>query len=107
MLPRRTRGSRSSLQLDFQFSEAAGDPARDRAGREREGVADHLVALVPAEKAVEDLPAGLAERVQAGLDGQRLVERRERRVDLGRFVAFEVDRGLAAGGAELVDAEAP
>src|SRR6478735_4629108 len=53
--------------------EAAGNPARDRAGRELELRADRAVALVAAEEAIEDLVALTPGPVECGMHRQRLV----------------------------------
>src|SRR5687767_4817907 len=49
----------SSLECFPQLSEATRDAARNRPGRELEGLPDRLVALVAREEAVEDLLAVL------------------------------------------------
>ena len=64
----------SSLELGSQFHEAAGDPARDRAGRQVERLADALVALVTGEEAVEDL-AAVAREASRALRGRRAPRR--------------------------------
>src|SRR5919198_1581477 len=47
----------SSLEHATQPIEAARDPARDRAGRDRELLTDRPIALVAGKEAVEDLAA--------------------------------------------------
>ena len=72
----------SSLELRAQLTEAARDPARDRPGREIEGLADRPVALVAGEKAVEDLAAAAGKGAQSVVHVESLVEPLERRVEL-------------------------
>ena len=95
-LTRRSTRSQSSLELRPELPEAARDPARDRPRRQVERLADRLVALVAAEEAIEHLPARLADRLEAGADGQRLVEQRERLVEAAGVELVELRRRLPA-----------
>src|ERR687885_1560010 len=54
---RRGSADSSSLEHATQPIEAARDPARDRAARDRELLADRPIALVTSEEAVEHLSA--------------------------------------------------
>src|SRR5205814_8750943 len=87
--------------------EAARDAARDRPGRQLERVADRPVALVAAEEALEDLPARVADRLQAGAHRQRLVQRRQGLVHPRRLEIVELRGAFAPAAAQAVDAAPP
>src|SRR6185503_6794282 len=96
----------SSLELSPEFPQAARDPARDRPGRNVEGLADHPVALVAAEEPVQDLGAVLRKVLQRLVDHQRLVDALELvagSLDLEDLL----DRRLAGARTEAVDAQPP
>ena len=58
------------FQLGLQLVQAARDAARDRAGRQVEGIADRPVALVAREESIEDV-AGTALRAPGAPAGRR------------------------------------
>ena len=86
--------------------EAAGDPARDRAGRDVERLADRAVALVAGEEAVEDLAALRSEsrsRPRAPSS-----PRRARSITSSAAGSSTSSTGtIAAGRAEAVEAAVP
>src|SRR5437763_776198 len=86
-----------------QLPEAPGDAARDRAGRELEGVADRAVALVAGEEAVEDLPARLRQPRDRLVHSERLVQIGQDRLLICR--QHVVRRPLAALRGDAVEAE--
>jgi hypothetical protein len=101
----RTRGPASSLHPRAQLGQAARDPARDRARRQVELLADRAVALVPGEEAVEDLPAVLGQLGQELAHHPGLLEPLDRLV---RLAAVDLLHRLdAARVAQAVEAAAP
>src|SRR5439155_8296777 len=85
--------------------EAAGDPARNRPRRDRERLADRVVALVACEEAIENLATALGQRVQRIVHGERVIEAQERLVD-PRRLELVAARLLAPARPEAVDAAA-
>src|SRR5205823_3678540 len=94
-------------ELAAELLEAAGDPARDRPGRDVERGADRPVALVAREEPVEDLAAALADPGEGVVDEERLVEPLDRLVDRALLELRAVCRLLAPSGPQPVDAHAP
>src|SRR5205807_2810681 len=70
------------FQESLQLVQAARDPARDRPRRQIERLADRAVALVVGEEAIEDLAAVLGHRRHGLVNGERLVELRDRLVEV-------------------------
>src|SRR5262249_47290872 len=101
---RRRRDGFSSFVGVAELDEAARDPARDRAGRQLERIADRAVALVACEEAVEDLPAVLGQLPHRLVDRERLVERADALL-VGEAVLERFGRALARARADRVDAE--
>src|SRR5581483_7911187 len=91
----------SPIETLTQLAEAARDPAGDRAGRDPERLADRPVALVPAEEAVEHLPALRRERGKRLAHLECLVEH------LDRLVGGLESGGLLAPRGNSVEADAP
>jgi hypothetical protein len=89
-----------------QLRQAARDPAGDRAGGDVEGGTDRVVALVPAEEAVEKLAAGIPDGVESRPHGHRLVEVAEH---VGAFdiVGLVLGERVAGELPQPVDAETP
>src|SRR6185312_1908028 len=95
----------SSLEELTQPAEAPGDAARDRSGREIEGLADGAVALVAGEEAVEDLPAVPGCGGEGLVDGERVLEHGQGFLRPDEIELPVRGRALARTGAQAVDAQ--
>src|SRR5260221_7975352 len=97
-----TGGRGRFFQQGLQLVETARDSARDRARGELERFADRAVALVLREEAVEDLAAVVRHRGHGVVDCHRLVELRQRLVEVARLDLLH--GGLTSVRGEAVDA---
>src|SRR3954447_9178986 len=101
---RRDRFSSLVLQFGLQLDEAARDPARDRARRKIQSLADVPVALVAGEEAVEDLLAVVRKRGERVVDVQGLVELGDCVIRAGRL--GKLLGRLAGAGTNRVETQA-